>query len=267
MDELRTQERGQWPESERIAHSPEAPERRTSVRTIRGARHFIEYAVETFKNGRLSSKGTVTLSDSTAVDWYLWDGPRPQVGSYAAVGGYVAALYRNELYDVSAHMATFRSFGISESSVRSRVWLIIRPPEADERTKHFGVYPRTDRKALHIRGGPNAGGSLPMAEWGSEFADKMAPEILAAIRLARAGGEGTVTDPTWRERLAERFGPRWRIVRLRSRRGGPFTVEPLSAGTAPARARAVRTVARHSSPAGGSGGARGSTEHGSSARI
>jgi hypothetical protein len=244
VDELRTQDRFQWPDSERMAHSAEVPERRTGVRTIRGARHFIEYAVESFKAGRLAFHGTVGLSDGTAVDWYLWDGPRPQVGSYAALGGYIAALYRNELYDVSLHPATFRSFGISESAVRSRVWLIVRPPEAVEGSKHFGVYPRTDRNALHILGGPNAGGSLPMNEWGSEFADKMPPEILSAIKLARANGEGTITDTTWRDRLADRFGSRWRIVRLRSRRGGSLTVDATSRGNPPV-IQPVRPVARN----------------------
>lgn len=244
VDELRTKDRLQWPDSERFAHSAEAPDRRTSVRTIRGAKHFIQY-LDTFRAGGLAASGTRRLSDDTEIDWYLWDGPRPQVGSYAALGGYIAALYRNELYDVSSHPATFRSFGISESSVRSRVWLIVRPPEAVEGAKEFGVYPRTDRNALHILGGPNAGGPLPMNEWGSEFADNMPPEILNAIKLARAGGDGTITDPIWRERLADRFGSRWRILRLRSRRDGTLTVEATSTGAVPAK-RAVRSVIRDS---------------------
>jgi hypothetical protein len=252
VDELRTQERMHWPDSERAAHGPDVP-RRPSMRAIRGARHFIEYPVETFKNGRISANGTVRLSDKTEIDWYLWDGPRPQVGSYAALGGYIGALYRNELYDVSGHVSTFRSFGISESSVRSRVWLIARPPEAKEGTKQFGVYPRTDRNALHILGGPNAGGPLPMANWGSEFADKMPPELLAAIRLARANGEGTVTDPTWRHRLADRFGSRWRIIRLRTRQGGAMTVDPVAPGTTAQPRRAIRPVVAQRSPGGGGG--------------
>ena len=145
---------------------------------------------------------------------------RPQVGSYAALGGYICALYRNELYDVSSHPATFRSFGISESSVRSRLWLVIRPPEAESKSE-FGVYPRTDRNALHILGGPNAGGPLPINNWGAEFAERMPTEILAAIKQARASGDGTIEDPTWRDRLADRFGSRWRITRLGTRKGGP----------------------------------------------
>jgi hypothetical protein len=256
VDELRTQDRMQWPDSERMAHTADAPERRTNVRTIRGAKHFIEYPVSTSKAGNLSASGTLGLSDGTQIDWYLWDGPRPQVGSYAAVGGYIAGLYRNELYDVSSHPATFRSFGVSESGVRSRLWLIVRPPEAVEGGKEFGVYPRTDRNALHILGGPNAGGPLPMNEWGGEFAENMPADILKAIKLARADGEGTITDSSWRERLADRFGLRWRIVRLRTRVGGPLTVDPQAGGTGSLK-RSVRKVVRESRVSGTVGGRAG----------
>jgi|SRR5579862_3865776 len=262
VDELRTKERMQWPSTERMAHSPEAPDRRTSVRQIRGARHFIEYPSAPNRDGKISAAGTKKLSDDTAVDWYLWDGPRPQVGSYAAVGGYICALYRNELYDVASHPSTFRSFGVSESSVRARLWLVIRPPEAGKDRGAFGVYPRTDRNALHILGGPNAGGPLPMNEWGAEFAEHMPEEILSAIKQARAGGDGTISDQTWRERLADRFGSRWRIARLRARKGGPLTVQPLAAGTASA-TRIVRPVVKRNGNRGThEGGRSGETNTG-----
>src|SRR5262249_48049576 len=88
VDELPTQDRMQWPDSEQMAHSPDVPYGRSNLRTVRGARHFIEYAVAGAKAGRLTASGTVRLSDRTEIDWYLWDGPRPQVGSYAALGGY-----------------------------------------------------------------------------------------------------------------------------------------------------------------------------------
>jgi hypothetical protein len=242
VDELRTHDRLQWLDS---AHSPEVTERHNGLRSIRGAKHFIEYSVDNAKAGGISARGTVVLSDRTNVDWYLWDGPRPQVGSYAALGGFIAALYRNELYDVSSHPATFRSFGVSESAIRSRLWLIVRPPEAVEGAGEFGVYPRTDRNALHILGGPNAGGPLPMNEWGAEFAERMPDQILEAIKLARADGEGTITDTAWRERLADRFGARWRIVRLRTRPGGPLKVEPAVGGATATRRPVKRVVSGH----------------------
>jgi hypothetical protein len=85
----------------------------------------------------------------------------------------------------------------------------------------------------------------------------MPPELLAAIRMARADGEGTVVDATWRERLAERFGSRWRIVRLRTKRGGEDTVDPLAPGTASVTRRTVRSVIKRDSGGGGIGGREG----------
>jgi hypothetical protein len=177
-------------------------------------------------------------------------GAAPKVHSYAAIGGYVAALYRNELYDLTAHPARFRSFGVSESEVRSKLWLIIRPPELDEDGKH-GVYPRTDRNALLLKGGPSAGEPLPIADWAAEFSDQMPEPIREAIKEARTGEEGTLTDSVWRERLAERFGSRWRIARLRAAKGGSLTVDPTQSGGGP------HTRARRKKKRGGTGGGAG----------
>jgi hypothetical protein len=257
VDELRTQERPQWPSAEEAAHgarSSSGADRRTNTRTIQGARFFIAYAAPSFTGGRIVASSELPLSDGSVVEWYLWDGPRPAVGSYAAVGGYIGALYRNELYDVSIHHSTYRSFGVSETAVRSRLWLIVRPPEATEGGKLFGVYARTDRNALLVLGGPNAGGPLPINEWGSEFADSMPPEILAAIKAARTGRSGTMSDPTWRDRLADRFGARWRILRLRARKGGALSVEATSPGT---RAVTSRVIRKARGASGGQTGGRG----------
>ena len=112
----------------------------------------------------------------------LW-GDRPGVHSYAANAGYVAALYRNELYDPTSHLAVYRSFGVTDASVRSRLWLILEPRPYDEAKKR-GVYPRTDRNTLLLRGGPDAGKPLPYHVWGAEFADKMPEPIKDALRAA-----------------------------------------------------------------------------------
>jgi hypothetical protein len=233
VDELRTQTRGEWPLSEREAHvtaPSSAPDRRTNRRTIQGAEHFITYSMPMSAAGRLAASGTLMLPDTTSIDWYLWEGPRPAVQSYAAITGYVGVLYKNELYDVTQHHSTYRSFGVSEGTVRSRLTLIVRPPMLDDDGKH-GVYPRTDRNALLLKGGPNAGGSLPLSDWGNRFADYMPDEILNAIKSARIGDEGTVDDATWRKRLAERFGDRWRIPKVRRREGGAVMLTTEQAGT------------------------------------
>ena len=256
VDELRTQDRSQWPTSDEIAHGPvpkSGGDRRTNLRAVQGAKHYITYPVASFGGGKLAADGTVALTDGTEIDWYLWDGERPAVQSYAAVGGYIGALYRNELYDVTAHHSTYRSFGVSEASVRQRLWIVVRPPLLGDDDRH-GVYPRTDRNALLLKGGPNAGGPLPLNEWGNRFADVMPDEILAALKAARVGQDGNVDDVTWRERLADRFGSRWKVPKLRRRKGGPQTMDdPQQDGTR-TRRRGIKKRRN-----GGGGGSTGGT--------
>jgi hypothetical protein len=258
VDELRTQDRKQWPRDLSEAHgrhTGSAPDRRTNLRELRGARFHIEYPVKAFKSGKLAHSGTVPLSEGTEVDWYLWDGTRPAVQSYAAVGGYIGTLYEGELYDVTPHQAAYRSFGITEREVRSRTWLVIRPPLLDESNGKHGVYPRGDRNSLLLKGGPHAGAPLPISDWAAEFADKMPSELLDAIKQARAGDHGSITDPKWRERLADRFGSRWRISKLRARKGGRLRVTPDQEGSRPRRVKRVKR--RKGGGTGGAGGAGG----------
>ncbi len=82
VDELRTQERGNWPRTEVEAHgrqSKAGPDRRTNLRRIRGARFYIEYLGSSFTAGELAHSATQHLSDGTEIDWYLWEGERPAV--------------------------------------------------------------------------------------------------------------------------------------------------------------------------------------------
>jgi hypothetical protein len=265
VDELRTQDRSQWPQSEEMAHEAHTgrgPDRRTNLRHIRGARFYIRYPVRTFAGGKLAASDTVDLPDGTKIGWYLWDGERPAVHSYASRGGYIAALYDNELYDVTQHQATYRSFGITEREVRSRVWLIIRPPLADQGNGHHGVYPRTDRNSLLIKGGPAAGDPLPINDWAADFATRMPDELVDAIQKARTTGGGTITDTAWKERLADRFGARWRIPKLRARPGGSHSVDPAQVGGKSLRGKVVKK--RKKGTRGGSGGQAGGASVGSS---
>lgn len=251
-DELRHEKRTNWPTSRTMATTMPPTgqlDRRTNRRSILGARHFITYPRNDFSVGKLAASGTVPLSDGSEIDWYLWKGDRPQVHMYAAKSGYVAALYRNELYNITRHHSTFRMFGVSESQVRQRLWLIIRPQEFEKDKR--GVYPRTDRNELLLKGGPTAGGALPIADWAAEFAENMPQAIFDAISQARGGEEGTIDDDIWRKRLAERFGSRWKVTKLRMIASGSETVEPVQAGSTAAR-RAVMPVYR--SGGGGTGG-------------
>jgi len=245
VDELRHMDRALWPTSKRIAF-PDSREnwsdKRINKRGIEGARYYVEYKTDRkFDGGRLGAHDTVVLRDGTEVDWYLWEGERPKVHSYAAISGYIGVLYgpkadEQELYDVTAHHSTYRSFGVSDNAVRSRLWLIIRPKIEPDGKR--GVYPKTDRNSLLIRGGPKAGEPLPINDWAADFADQLPAEIVSALRNSRGGSSGTITDERWRERLAEKFGARWRIARLIARRNGSKGVDPI---TGAPRVRSVRS--------------------------
>lgn len=256
VDELRSNDRSKWPTSEDEAHRTAArrgPDRRTNTRRIRGARHHIEYPVARFSGGGLAAHDTVELQDGTVVEWFLWEGDRPAIQSYASLSGYIGALYKNELFDVTSHVSNYRSFGVSDSSVRQRLWLILRPPvSADGR---HGVYPRTDRNSLLVQGGPQAGGPLPLNDWAGEFSMNMPQEIQDAIRAARGDSNGTIEDTLWRERLMDRFGSRWRISKLRTHRRGSESMTPTQAGSQASQPR--KAVKRK---AGATGGAAGGTK-------
>jgi hypothetical protein len=250
VDELRSEKPEQWPRSEEMAHVSGGADRRTNRRKIEGAKYYIEYPVSSFAKGGLDATGTVEVGDGTEIDWYLWKGDRPGIQSYAAQGGYIAALYKGELYDVTNHHATYRTFGVLEGAVRSKLWLVMRPKPFEEGSRH-GVYPRGDRNSLLIAGGARAGDPLPISDWGAQFAADMPDAIREAIREARSGGSGTLDDDSWRQRLAERFGSRWRIVKLRARKGGNLTVDANQTGTRP---HTPRRRKRNGNGGGGTGG-------------
>jgi hypothetical protein len=167
-------------------------------------------------------------------------GRRPNVNAHAPEVGFIGALYNNELYNVTSHHSTYRSFGIVEQSVRQNVWVVVRPPALEGDAKH-GIYPRNDRNALLLRGGPHAGGELPITDWGGEFADNHMPDAIKdAIAEARSDVSGTIDNAEWRERLAERFGSRWRIPRIRVAKNGTHPVDPTQEGTRPRITKVVR---------------------------
>lgn len=257
VEELRVHDRADWPRSEEEAHGAQAalgPDRRTNKRRILGAKHYIEYP-RPYEKGSLKASGVLPFTDGTHALWFLWEGERPQIQGYAATGGYIAALYENELYDVTAHSATYRSFGVTEATVRRNLWVVLEPPKLN--SEGHGVYPRTDRNALLIRGGPTAGASLPVQDWGAQFADNMPEEVVEALRAARGGQSGSITDDAWRERLADRFGSLWRLMRLRAKPAGQMSIEPTSRGTAPLMERIIRKAQPRPKPSGSEGGRSG----------
>ena len=222
VQELRTDKPSEWPRSLEEASGPAGrPDRRWNRRQIRGAAYFTEHVPA--EAGKFETKGTYALSDGTKIDWYLWSGERPAVHSYAHKNGFIAALYKNELYDTKQHPSHYRSFGITHAAVRQNVTLIARPPATDG---SYGVYPDTARNALKIQGTRRAGESLPWAEWAQEFAEHLPAALREALAKAAPASSGTLTDGSWRTRLLDRFGGRWRSLRFASDPTGTERVNP-----------------------------------------
>lgn len=213
VQELRSKKRADWPRTLAEATGPHSKnggvDRRWNRRQIRGA-HFYVAGGENPTTGKVAHQGELTVADGTVIEWYLWEGERPAIHSYAHMNGYIAALYKNELYDTQTHVAHFRSFGITQKTVRDNLAIIARPPLADG---SYGVYPDTARNALRIQGTKRAGEPLPWAEWAQAFAENMPEPIQHALAKAGPANCGTLRDPSWRTRLSDRFAARWKTFR------------------------------------------------------
>ncbi len=108
---------------------------------MRGGHSLIEYAKKGTDDDFVAAKGIVTLSDRTNVHWWLRTEPTVETGGLGAKSGYIAVLYRGELYgqaaadqedgDLRQGAAAYRNFGIGSDAVRRKVFLIIEPPEFD----------------------------------------------------------------------------------------------------------------------------------------
>ena len=198
----------QWPKSE----DDRDDATRVNTREIKGACHWI---VSPSKEGKISASGTAPLREGRVpTHWFLWDGERPRIHSYAQKNGYIAIKYKNELFELTNSLNDFRSFGILEQAVRRNLNIILEPQllsaTGDSR---WGVHPDQSRNRLIFTGDELTGSAIPLAEWGVEFANSLPDAILAAIKSARDEGTGSISDDEYRKRLMERFGERWSIKR------------------------------------------------------
>jgi len=227
IEELNRVNKSDWPKSFKQVHKSIAgsteEHRPVNHRKINGAKHFVKYPHPPFSKGKLGSSGKTTLSDGTVVEHYLWEGKRPEVGDYAQRLGYIATCYRNELYHITDHYATYRSFGITPREVKRNLTIFIRPPEAID--EGYGIYPSGERNRLLLKTKTDIGLELPVADWAAEWAESMPEDIRAAIKEARGSESGSLEDGKYRERLAEKFGDKWPAVRLRLNPAGNSLVD------------------------------------------
>jgi hypothetical protein len=149
------------PRSEKKTQWPERPDdrddsRRPNNRHIGGARHWLLDVTGT--SGKVADHGTVLLdSERVNAEWYLWEGDRPHIDSYAKRNGYIALRYKGELFQVTSHKVHFRWFGMAEAKVQQNLSLILEAHLYHPNNGRWGVHPDQSRNRLIFTQGVRKG--------------------------------------------------------------------------------------------------------------
>jgi hypothetical protein len=159
---------------------------RNKLRLITGQRAYLDK--------RSSYYGLVTLTGANAHWWVLNDAKEVgETNEPYACSGHVAALYQDELYELTngrAATAKLQEFGVIFGS--RRVVIYIEPtPSADQR-----ITTNTARTHLQINNEP-----LPWADWATEFRENLPEPIDDLVRAQAAGSTEADHGKSIRERL------------------------------------------------------------------
>ncbi|HOI57032.1 MAG TPA: hypothetical protein PLP01_17400, partial [Phycisphaerae bacterium] len=220
----------------------EQPRSNTDVnvlRTLEGQEKYLEK--------HMDASGTVQLDGAVAHWWILKDeGALSQNSGFIESSGHMAALYKDELYDIvtarSGH-ARLQQFGVIFG--QRQVVLYLEPISSDSRR----VLTNTSRTHLLINSEP-----LPWTQWASEFREKM-PEPISAL-MDRIASKSTSTDHSRsiRDRLKALLDL-FKVSRYRPTPEGPLQIEdplPKAGGTQ------LPLFGGPSNPGGGGAGSTGS---------
>lgn len=221
--ELRSEKKSSWP------HGPGDTDdaRRFNGRIIYGAKHYLT-DVEAPK-GKLRASGTLPIVDGKVqVDWYLWQGERPAIHSYAKRPGFIAVKYGDELFELTSGKVDFRAFGVVEAKVQQNLFLILEPQHYQTAGDKWGIHPDQSRNRLIFTQPKVKGVAIPLYDWGRDFAENIPNEILEAIQEARGETAGTIEDEAYRKRLQDKFGARWTVKRLVQARKEDTNPEPVT---------------------------------------
>lgn len=164
---------------------PREDGKRNKLRTITGQKEYLD--------GHSDSSGRVELTGATAWWWILAEGKAlSQDSNYYASSGHSAAIYKDELYEMSTGRggtARLQQFGVIFGSNQVVIYL---EPETGKQE----LTTNTARTQLLMGNEP-----LPWAEWAEEFRAKMPSEIDALIQNKAAGAINSDHSMSIRERL------------------------------------------------------------------
>jgi hypothetical protein len=141
-----------------------------------------------------SSSGKVNLTDAIAHWWILKDEPAITNNSgYIESAGHAAALYKNELYELStarSGMAKLQQFGVTFGYR----WVVIYV----EPTNTSQLTTNTARTSLLINND-----NLPWSDWANEFRENMPEEIAKLVAEKAAGAANTDHQKSIKDRLKD----------------------------------------------------------------
>jgi Histidine kinase-, DNA gyrase B-, and HSP90-like ATPase len=207
--ELRNERKTSWP----TGPADRDDARRPNNRRIMGGKYYL--ADITGKDCKLAASGIVPLDQNRVnARWYLWEGERPAIHSYAKKPGYIAVRYKDELFELTNHKAHFRWFGVADAKVQQNLFVVLEAQLYDPQVGMWGVHPDQSRNRLNFTGNGDKGAPIPMVDWGNEFSELMPQEIREAILKARGEGPNSLTDEEYRKRLQDKFGSRWITTQL-----------------------------------------------------
>jgi hypothetical protein len=216
--------------------APRDDSRRNFLRNIIGQKAFLDQESDWY--------GSVPLTDALVHVWILKDRPeRAKQGDMFAATGHMAALYKDELYELvtgRSGVGRLQLFGVIFG--HSRVVIYLEPTNTDRLSSN------TARTQLLIDGEP-----LPWAEWAAEFRENMPDEIKALMEEITAGASSHDHRQAIKDRLRA-IRELFKISRYRPARAGNLHVAEQTVGGSPKQSDSERTG---SSRSGGRGGRAG----------
>jgi hypothetical protein len=215
---------------------PKEDKDRNLLRTVHGQEKYLEQHKQ--------ASGTVELNGAKAHWWILRDeAAMTQNSGSVASTGHIAALHRDELYELSmgrAGVARLQQFGVVFGY--RQVVIYVEPVVRDgERLSS-----NTARTNLLLNSE-----SLPWADWAAEFRRNMPEEISDLMDSITAGSTSSDHKKAIRDRLKE-IKDLFRFSRYRPTTTGDKITDPdRTAGGTP---RANGSTSSGKSPSGGKGG-------------
>lgn len=167
-----------------------------------------------------SEKGVVDLSGAKA-HWWIIKSEADVDSGHTAPGGHMAALHKNELYEMvtgRAGLARLQGFGIIFGT--ARVVIYVEPIATD----NVDLYSNTARTSLVLNGG-----ALPWSEWAAEFRELMPDELIRLQEEIGARSGETDHKKAIHERLKQ-IRDLLRFSRFRPSPEGKVNIENASAG-------------------------------------